>query len=286
MVINGKPRTDLASEARRMAADGENDLSPLPGVEARLEERGLCSLFRVQILDRRGEEALGKPAGRYCTLETGALVPRGDPRFRALAECLAGELRALLPPGEGPWLVAGLGNEAVTPDALGPLALKSVPATLHLKAGGDALFRDFDEVAVCAPGVLASSGLEAARQLGALCRELSPRGLLVVDALAGAEAARLCRSVQITDAGVAPGSGVGNDRAPLSRETLGLPVVALGVPTVIDAALLGDGSMRGMFVTPGDIDESVRRAARLIGWAIDLALHPRLGFEALAELLD
>lgn len=286
MAIAGRPRTDLASEAQRLAQNGRRDLSPLPGVEASEEERAGCSLFRVRITDGRGAAALGKPEGRYCTLEAPRFPPRGDPGFPALTETLAGEIRALLPPGDGPFLVAGLGNAAVTPDGLGPLAARSVLATRHLKRGGDPLFASLSEVSVCAPGVLGSSGLEAALQLGVLCRELRPACLLAVDALAGAEPQRLCRTVQITDSGIAPGSGVGNDRAPLSRETLGLPVIALGVPTVIDAGCLGEGSLRGMFVTPKEIDEAVSRAARLIGYAVDLALHPGLSFDELAGLLD
>ncbi len=286
MEYNGKFRTDLASEAHRLALNGRQDLAALPGVETAEEQREDCSLFRVHITDQRGAEALGKPQGRYCTLEAERFRPRGDPRFRAQAETLADEIRELLPPGGGPYLTAGLGNEAVTPDALGPLAARSILATRHLKRSGDPLFADFSEVAVFAPGVLGSSGIEAALQLGVLARELQPSCLLVIDALAGAEAGRLCRTVQITDSGIAPGSGVGNDRAPLSRESLSLPVVALGVPTVIDAAYLGGDSMKGMFVTPKEIDEAVRCAARLIGYAVNLALQPKLSFDDLAELLD
>ena len=286
MEKNGKLRTDLASEAHRLVQNGRRDLAPLPGVETAEEQRADCSLFYVHITDARGAEVLGKPRGRYCTLEAERFRPRGDPRFRRQAETLAEVIRRLLPPGEGPFLTAGLGNGAVTPDALGPLAAQSILATRHLKRSGDPLFQDFTEVAVCAPGVLGSTGIEAAQQLGALCRELQPACLLVVDALAGAEAGRLCRTVQITDSGIAPGSGVGNDRAPLSRESLGLPVIALGVPTVIDAAFLGGEAMKGLFVTPKEIDEAVRCAARLIGYAVNLALQPKLSFEELAELLD
>ena len=286
MVNIGKYRTDLASEAHRLAQNGRRDLAPLPGVETAEERREEATLFRVHITDERGAETLGKPQGRYCTLEAEHFRPRGDPRFRAQAEMLSAEIRRLLPPGEGPYLAAGLGNEAVTPDALGPLAARNILATRHLKRAGHPLFSEFTEVAVCAPGVLGSSGMEAALQLKVLSRELKPGCLLVIDALAGAEAGRLCRTVQITDSGIAPGSGVGNDRAPLSRESLGLPVIALGVPTVIDAAFLGGDSMKGMFVTPKEIDEAVRCAARLIGYAVNLALQPKLSFEDLAELLD
>lgn len=284
--MTGNYRTDLASEAHRLLRNGKADLSALPGVEAREEMRAGVSLFRVQISDERGARLLGKPVGRYCTVEPGASIPRGDDRFPALARTLAGVIRGMLAAPEGPFLVVGLGNEAITPDALGPMTARYVLATRHLKRAGNPLFSRFREVSVCAPGVLGSSGLEAALQIGALCREIRPKQLLVIDALAGAEAGGLGCSVQITDSGIAPGSGVGNDRAPLSRASLGLPVLALGVPTVIDAACFGDSSLHGMFVTPRDVDELVRTASRLLGYSLDLALHPSLRLEELSALLE
>ncbi len=286
MAETGKRRTDLASEAHRLLQNGREDLSPLPGVEAREETRGELSLFHVRVLDERGARSLGKPVGTYCTLEAPAFPPRGDPRFPDVLRTLRALLRELIDGAEGLTLFAGLGNPDITPDALGPLAARLVFPTLHLKRAGDALFDDCAAVAVCAPGVLAASGVESARQIAALCRELRPARVLVVDALAGAEPDRLCRTVQLCDSGIAPGSGVGNDRAPLTRETLGVPVYALGVPTVVDAACFGDESMRGCFVTPRSIDESVRRAARLLAYAVDLALHPKLSLEELSALLE
>ena len=283
---NGNCRTDLASEAHRMLRNGKRDLSPLPGVEAREETRDGVSLFRVRVTDEHGAKALGKPVGRYCTLEPGGPVPRGDVRFPQLARTLAGVIREMLAAPGGPFLVVGLGNESITPDALGPLAARNVLATRHLKRAGNPLFARFHEVSVCAPGVLGSSGLEAALQIGALCREIRPKQLLVIDALAGAEPIGLGCSFQITDSGIAPGSGVGNDRSPLSRESMGLPVLALGVPTVIDAARFGDSALHGMFVTPRDVDELVRSAARMLAYAVDLALHPSLRFEELSALLE
>lgn len=279
-------RTDLASEAHRMLQNGRRDLSPLPGVEAREEQRDGCSLFRVRVRDERGARALGKPVGSYCTLETERLVPRGDPRFGALAETLASLIRELLGSTDGLTLVTGLGNTEITPDALGPLTARFVFPTRHLKASGAPLFKGCGEVAVCAPGVLAASGVESARQVAALCREIRPARVIVIDALAGAEPERLCRTVQLADCGIAPGSGVGNDRAPLSRETLGLPVLAIGIPTVVDGSFSGDEALRGFFLTLRSIDEAVRCGARLIGYAIDLALHSDLRLEDIAGLLE
>ena len=279
-------RTDLASEAHRLLQNGRKDLSPLPGIEAREERREGCSLFRVRVLDEQGARALGKPVGAYCTLETERLVSRGDPRFGPLAETLASLIREMLGSTDGLTLVAGLGNPEITPDALGPLAARDVFPTRHLKAAGAPLFEDCGEVAVCTPGVLAASGIESARQIAALCQEIRPDRAVVIDALAGAEPGRLCRTVQLADSGIAPGSGVGNDRAPLSRDTLGLPVLAVGIPTVVDGSRWGDESLRGFFLTPRSIDEAVRCGARLIGYALDLALHPGLRLEDVSGLLE
>lgn len=279
-------RTDLASEAHRLLKNGKADLGPLPGLEAAEETKNGFSLFRVRVLDERGARAIGKPVGSYCTLEAERFYPRGDERFPALVRTLAAEIRAMLGGAEGTTLVAGLGNREVTPDALGPGAARYVFPTRHLKTARHPLFASFAEVAVCTPGVLASSGVESARQIAALCREIRPARVVVFDALAGADPGRLCRCVQLADSGVAPGSGVGNDRAALSRESLGLPVLAIGVPTVVDAACFGEEAFRGWFVTPKDIDESLRCAARLLGYALDLALHPGLSVEDVSALLE
>lgn len=286
MAINGKPRTDMASEAHRLAQNGRRDLGPLPGVKTEESRDENGTTLRVEILDERGAEALHKPVGRYCTLETESLPPPGDARFPTLARRLSEEMRRLLGAQKGPFLVACLGNHAITPDALGPLSARRILATRHMKRAGYPLFASLAEVAVCTPGVLGSTGLESALQIRALADAIRPAQLLVIDALAGAEPTRLCRSVQITDSGIAPGSGVGNDRPPLDAESFGLPVLALGVPTVIDASCLGDGGLRGMFVTPRDIDEQIRRASQLLAYAVNFALHPGLSQKDLSALLE
>ena len=127
------------------------------------------------------------------------------------------------------------------------------------------------------PGVLGSSGIESAEQLRLLCGSLRPDCVIAIDALAGCEAERLCRTVQICDSGIAPGSGIGNDRAALCRDSLGVPVIAIGVPTVIDAAhFSSEPALRGLFVCPRNIDEAVHCAGRLIAYGVNLAIHPGL----------
>ena len=184
-------------------------------------------------------------------------------------------------------LVVGLGNRAITPDAVGPDAMQSVLVTRHLCAQLPEQFGRFRSVAALTPGVLGTTGVESAELVRAMTDRLHPDAVIVVDALACAEFDRLGRTVQLTDTGITPGSGVGNDRAGLDRTTLGVPVAAIGLPTVIDAGSLADDPRaEQMFVTPRDIDAVVRDAAKLIGYGIDLALHDGLTVADLDLLLS
>ncbi len=281
MVING--RTDLASEVRRRLCDGES-VTELPGVHAREEELDGFPVTTVEILDARGEEALGKPAGIYITMELPARLKERFPQAARTLSRLIRRCAGQLPPRV---LLAALGNPDITPDALGSLAASQLLVTEHLKRQDPASFAPFRATLLCRPGVLGTSGLESARQIRALCRESSPGLVLAIDALAGADLQMLCRSVQICNTGIAPGSGVGNARQALNRETLGLPVLAIGAPTVLDASALSpDPALRGMFVTPRSIDGLVRGCARLIAWGVNLALHEGLSPEELEQLLD
>ena len=173
--------------------------------------------------------------------------------------------------------MAALGNPDITPDALGSLAAAQILVTRHLKQQAPEDFSVFSSLALCRPGVLGTSGIESAQQVKLLSNHLKPDLIIVIDALAGADPERLCRCIQISTAGISPGSGVGNDRLELSSQALGVPVIALGIPTVIDASNLGDGSLPGLFVTPRDIDAQVRSGARVIAYGINLAVHQGLG---------
>ena len=203
------------------------------------------------------------------------------------AEVLASLIRrcaGALPPRV---LLAALGNPDITPDALGSLAAGQLLVTEHLKRSNPASFAAFRGTLLCRPGVLGTSGVESARQIRALCQETGPDLVIAIDALAGADLQLLCRSVQICNTGIAPGSGVGNAREALDRETLGVPVLALGVPTVVDASALSpDPELKGMFVTPRSIDSQVRACGRLIAWGVNLALHEGLSIEEMQLLLE
>ena len=268
-------RTDIAAEAHRLWAESAEDLTELPGVVARTQKIGPFSIEQVEIRSLEGSRALHKPQGLYCTLEVSDLPTRGHPDFVTAAAALAELIRRCLPCPPSSALVVLLGNGDITPDALGSLTAPSLLVTRHLR--GHAAFADACAVAVCRPGVLGTSGVESAQQVSAMTRLLQPDCVVCVDALAGADPSRVCRTFQVCSSGISPGSGVGNNREALDQESLGVPVVAVGVPTVLDAASLSsDIQVSDCFLTPRSIDLSVRSAARLIGYGIDLALQPQL----------
>lgn len=271
MAING--RTDMASEAHRDYKKGK----ALPGVSAKEETLNGFPLYSVEIINEDGAQALRKPVGKYYTLEPVRFFERGSDSFAPAAQAVA-QLIKNCSDGLAPSsvLVAALGNPDITPDALGPLTASHLIVTRHLKHSGDPIFSSFHSLALCRTGVLGTSGIESALHIKTLCALLKPELVIAVDALAGSDPDRLCRTIQVNSAGVAPGSGVGNDREELSLDYLGVPVVGIGVPTVIDSELFGSGSNTHMFVTPRNIDSLVRSAARLIGYGIDLAVHDGL----------
>lgn len=276
-------RTDLASESRRAALRERKDPGELPGVQAQERQLDGFSLTSVEILDERGAALLGKPVGHYYTLE---LPERTQPPLDRAAGALASVLRPLLPELDAPVCVAALGNPDITPDGIGPLCASQILVTRHLKEQEAETFQGFRSTVLCRTGVLGTSGLESADQVSAFCRQAGAGLVLAVDALAGCELEGLCRSIQICDTGIAPGSGVGNDRHPLNQDRLGIPVLAIGVPTVIDASSIGhEESLRRLFVTPRDIDAQVRCMAKMIAYGINLALHPGLTTDDLALLL-
>lgn len=261
--MNGA-RTDLAAE------DLPQGGGELPGVRSRSYERSGFQVTDVEVLDERGEERLCKPKGKYVTMDMDSFFRREEDSFAHAAELLAECVRALLPLGEGDSvLVAGLGNPAITPDAIGPETAAYTLATRHLRERTETDFSFLRPVSVCRTGVLGTTGIESAELVRAICRAVEPSAVVVVDALAARSAEKLCRTVQLTDSGIVPGSGVGNDRAELSRRVLGVPVAAIGVPTVVDAG-------GGLIVTPRDIDKYVKDAGRLIAYALNLAFHPAL----------
>lgn len=280
-------RTDLAMEARELWREGREAAEEIPGVTFDEEQRDGIRLTRVEIRSEEGVRELGKPQGVYVTLEIESMLRREEDAFESAVSLLAEQLRGCLElKEETKILVAGLGNRAVTPDAIGPEAADQVIVTRHLKTQIPQAFTGFRNVSVLRTGVMGTTGIESAEVIGAICETLQPDCIIALDALASRETRRLCRTVQLTDTGIVPGSGVGNSRVVLNRETLGVPVIAIGVPTVVDAgslaaALTGktpdnDLPESAMIVTPREIDQRVKEISRLIGYGVNMALHEEL----------
>ena len=257
-------RTDIAAE------DLPQDGGELPGVRSETLVRDGVLCTRVEVLDARGEKSLCKPIGKYITVDVETFFQRRENAFGASVKLLSSFITELLPLRSGESvLVAGLGNPDITPDAIGPEAAALTLATLHLTQRMPEEFSGFRPVSVCRTGVLGTTGMESAEVIRALCGAVHPKAVAVVDALASRSTEKLCRTVQLTDSGIVPGSGVGNDRSELSRRVFGIPVLAIGVPTVVDAG-------EGLIVTPRDIDRYVKDAGKLIAYALNLAFHPGL----------
>ena len=278
-------RTDITTESLRQLDGSAEALTEKQGVIAAHERLHGLEVMAVDILNETGARTLGKPVGKYFTLDLPQRFERGAEQFEAAAKAV-GDLICRCCQSHENVLVAALGNPDITPDALGSLAAAGILVTRHLKQQAPAEFDAFSSLALCRPGVLGTSGMESAQQVKLLCNQLHPDLVIVIDALAGADPDRLCRCVQISTAGISPGSGVGNDRQELSLHTLGAPVVAIGIPTVIDAGLLGEDRLSGLFVTPRSIDAQVRAGARVIAYGINLAVHQGLDIRDIDMLVS
>ena len=281
-------RTDLAVEA----IENHKSAAALPHV--RQSDRTLegFAIHEVRILSEDAAREIGKPQGRYLTLELDALIRREEDAFPRACKALSTLLRELLPhPNDGPVLIAGLGNRMITPDAIGPQTADHVIATRHLVAQSPAIFADWRPVSALAPGVLGQTGVETGEVICGVLDRVRPAAVIAVDALAAGRLSRLLRTVQLADTGITPGAGVGNARAALNKETLGVPVIAVGVPTVVDGATLAheissqlgqpacealDDLSQPVMITTRDIDREVADISRMIGYAVNMALHPHL----------
>lgn len=290
-------RTDLAAEAHALWRESAKETTSLPGVRAREETLSGYALHRVEILDEEGAHALRKPIGTYLTLDISPLRRGDSDGFARAAETIAALIAPMLPP-EGCVLVCGIGNRQMTPDALGPLAPEHLLVTRHLGT----VLPDFRPVAALAAGVLGTTGMEVAEWVRGAAQRVKPAAVILIDALAARSLDRLCTTIQIADSGLIPGSGVGNHRMALTREALGVPVISVGMPTVVDAATLAADTVNAcggnvdraelpqegktLFVTPDSIDQKIREAAKLIGYGLNLALQPGLALSDLAALLE
>ena len=300
-------RTDLALEVREsFPGDG----GEIPGVSLEKEEVYIdtnekkCLLIStVKILNKQGEEMMRKPKGSYITIETGDITCMSEEEMENTAhevgKCikeLAGDLKSKKV------MVAGLGNRDITADSLGPLVVDHLNITRHYakEFGKEFLNKlDMGEVCALAPGVMAQTGMEAEEVLGSVAKNVEPDVIVVIDALAARSVHRVTSTIQITDTGIKPGSGVGNHRVGLNEESLGVKVIAVGVPTVVEAEVIvedriedfmikqgfeegeiqtfidnmGEPAIRDMYVTTKNIDETVMDMGELIADSINCLTH-------------
>ena len=286
-------RTDLAVEQREMVAKHSDN------VAVRQYARQNANVTEIEILNDEGAKELGKPKGKYITMEIPAFSHDSellDGRLTAMTE----SIRTLLPDEDGPVLVAGLGNEDVTPDALGPRTAHGIFATRHIDRAlaSELGFGELRDVCSITFGVLGQTGMETAETIRSIVNTIHPAAVITVDALAARSLQRLGKTVQLTDTGITPGSGVGNSRARLDKETLGVPVIAIGVPTVVDAVTLvrdftsehkmakeKEDEAKAMMVCPREIDVTIRRAARFLALSLNCALQPSISPDILLTIV-
>ncbi len=285
-------RTDLAMENHEQRLC-EIQAKTLSGVSAKEYTRNGFLVHHVKVINDEGAMQIEKPVGSYVTLMLDPLIKREEDAFSRCAEAIAFELRELLPSKANSALICGIGNPAVTPDAVGPIAVEHIMVTRHMIERLPRYFGSYRPVSAVSPGVLGMTGIETGEILKGIISRTHPDFIIAVDALAAHDVERLCTTVQVSDTGIIPGSGVGNSRNAITYEELGIPVLAVGVPTVVDAVTLAKKLLwqsgcteicdnflsectDTMMVTPREIDTRVSDVGKLIGYAINLALHDGL----------
>ncbi len=262
-------RTDLAVENKESFGGTSAEVSGVIVKEKQLTHE--IKLTKVDIVNNEGAKAMNKPIGTYITIESENLLSNEKDFLRKMKRVLAKEIKSMLPKtNNASVLVVGLGNREVTYDALGPIAISYVDITKHLN---DYFGKEEGENSVSAlvPGVMAQSGMEAASIIKGVVEQTKPDALIVIDALAARSIERLNTTIQLTNTGINPGSGVGNHRNAIDEETMGVRVLAIGVPTIIDASNLADGE-KEMVLTLKDIDENIVMLGKLIAKSINLAM--------------
>jgi spore protease len=291
----GSVRTDLAAEARELAGQ------TVPGVESIVDTGDKdITVTRVRVLDDTGAAAMGKPPGLYINIDASALKNR-DPEFvERVSRRMAKEMQDMIPNLDvnSTVLVVGLGNWNITPDALGPRVVAKMMVTRHLiQLIPDQIDKRVRSVCAMAPGVLGITGIETGEIILGVVEKIKPAAMIAIDALASRSTSRLGTTIQISDSGICPGSGVGNNRMQLNFQTIGVPVISIGVPLVVYAGTIArdvieliDGTSAGdkaekmiqqvvsehlgdLIVTPKEIDAIVEDVARLLSLGLNLMIH-------------
>lgn len=306
-------RTDLALERNEIYKNKNNIASNIDGVEVESESKENIEISRVKIINENGSKALAKPMGNYITLDVKKIKLLDDEKIQEVAEVLSEELRGIIIKHVKECdsiLVVGLGNRYVTPDALGPKVIPEIEVTRHiLEYMPSAMPKDTRPVSAISPGVLGITGIETMEILKGIVDNIKPKMLIVIDALASRSIERISSSIQIADTGIVPGAGVNNTRKEISKNTLGIPVIAIGIPTVVDLASITNECIDlfieslqekamsnsylnelkekdnyneikealipkdyNMIVTPKEIDELIENMSKIVSKGINMAL--------------
>ncbi|MGI6163144.1 MAG: GPR endopeptidase [Bacillota bacterium] len=304
-------RTDLAVERTAMVKER---VGQVPGVQSSEEQINGISITRVQVMTPQAASQVGKPPGRYFTLECPELRYRNRTLLKTVAEIIARELTELAGlPRQGDVLVVGLGNWQATPDALGPRVVSQLMVTRHIR---EYISKDLGNrlypVAAVSPGVLGITGMETVDIVKGIVNQIKPELIITVDALAARSPSRLLSTIQIADTGIQPGSGVGNKRPGLNQESLGIPVIAVGVPTVVSGASIAMDALSEYFarynphakstlgsvqeflsqdlfellVTHKDIDLQILEMSKLLASAVNRATQPAISEEEMLDYLQ
>ncbi|NLK51999.1 MAG: GPR endopeptidase [Syntrophomonadaceae bacterium] len=297
---------DLALEAHELlrGATGQE----IPGVKEDKENYPYATVTTITILSPEGAKIMQKPIGRYITIEAAELRIPDPESQRQLSDLLNQKLQPLLPKDDqSNLLLIGLGNWNATPDALGPRVISQCVITRHLyKYAPEALTPGMRSVCALTPGVLGITGIETAEIIRGVVEKIQPTAMIVIDALAAKSVDRIGSTIQIADTGISPGSGVGNQRIGINQETMGIPVIAIGIPTVVHAAIIIEEAILKLFqsmkmyeglhppiineiinevlapfsgnltVTPKEIDSMINNLAQLLAQGINQALHPNV----------
>lgn len=303
-----KIRTDLAIEAHEMCSKEKAKKNHLDGIDVEEYEKNGIYVTVITVKNKNGADIIGKPIGKYITIEAPQLK-YSLKVYENTCKAIAAQIRTLFDINEDTrTLVVGLGNKFITPDALGPQVISKLMVTNHLKTHmKDFMDDSYSAVCAIAPGVLGTTGIETGDIIKGVAEKVSPQLVIAVDALASRSIDRISTTIQISDTGISPGSGVENKRSGINEKSLGIPVIAIGVPTVVDAATIAADcidiaysksgmlpemedrhgfissalarNVGNMMVTPKDIDAVIERTAKTVANGINLALHRDLSFE-------
>lgn len=276
-------RTDIAIEALNIS---EEKAEAVNGILIENEEKNNIKITRLSVRSEEGAKRTGKPEGEYITIDAPD-IKYDNNTYEEVCKSISKEIKRLFDfKNDSVILTVGLGNRDITPDALGCKAVSKIMVTNHIKKQAPELLKKGMR-AVCAvsPGVLGTTGMESVDIVKGIVQRLKPELVIVIDALAAADFSRISTTFQISDAGIAPGSGIGNNRAEFNEKSLGTRVIAIGVPTVVDARSVCECTAEGeeLMVTPRDIDLIIERCSKAIANGINLALHENIALEDIEE---